>query len=504
MIVLALLLLALGALRLSVRIGPGPYGQDGSNYFQLARNVAEGRGLVTSVSLYYEGHTKLPAKSMQTYPLWPWVLGYTGRAIGMHRAAALLPKLLYFPALLLAYAVANAVARALAGRVSIHPRVAWIDFGHLAVLLLGLNEVFFRSTTYPYTEGLAFALMFAAFAVLAPYPPSLARAALSALFAGLAFLTRTQMAIVGPAILLALFVAALLDRRLWRTIPAFVAVGGVFVALWMKLVRNVAPPRAGIEGFAMWVRPSSAADFLGERLTALGVSLDAFGSMSYFYLFGPAAAIPLFALIVFVFRLVTRRVAWRRIAEGLVALAPLIAGLGFFVSLNLYHTTYMAAWLFGYRHGLPYLLLILIGIPYVIASEWRLMRVVAVLFVALSVVIGAVRVFRFANLPQPRATAAEAQVSEWLEKHPTRPTVLTTNAQQLSVWSHANFHWIICHAPASQTRLMIEKLPIDYLLIYDADRRCAWTRGLGDIVEGRYVFGDREGQRIWVAAVRRR
>ena len=75
---------ALAVLRMLKGAGDPPYGVDASYYFQLARHIANGDGFVTTVSLYHEGWI-LPAKT-NIYPLWPLVLGYAGRMIGIEIA----------------------------------------------------------------------------------------------------------------------------------------------------------------------------------------------------------------------------------------------------------------------------------------------------------------------------------------------------------------------------------------------------------------------------------
>src|SRR5512146_3285628 len=85
-IVFAAIFLSAMALKWPARPGDGPYGVDGSNYFQMARHVAEGDGLVTSLSLYHVGYKQLPTRSFMTYPVWPLLLGYTGRIVGMTAA----------------------------------------------------------------------------------------------------------------------------------------------------------------------------------------------------------------------------------------------------------------------------------------------------------------------------------------------------------------------------------------------------------------------------------
>ena len=54
------LLFTLQSLR---RVGSGPWGVDGSYYMQVARHVAAGDGLLTSVCIYDQGLRTLPART---------------------------------------------------------------------------------------------------------------------------------------------------------------------------------------------------------------------------------------------------------------------------------------------------------------------------------------------------------------------------------------------------------------------------------------------------------
>src|SRR5688572_3563244 len=69
-------------------------GKDGGYYFQIARHVSEGDGLLTSVSLYHQGLEPLPQRST-VYPAWPWLLGQVGSVIGIERAARAVPTALF-------------------------------------------------------------------------------------------------------------------------------------------------------------------------------------------------------------------------------------------------------------------------------------------------------------------------------------------------------------------------------------------------------------------------
>ena len=107
---LAAILALVGSVKVWFGPGTGPFGVDGAYYVNVARNVQEGVGLKTSISMYHYGQLELPARSPQIYPVWPLLLGYTARLIGLFKAVDLLPKLFFFIDLILLYVLTNRIA----------------------------------------------------------------------------------------------------------------------------------------------------------------------------------------------------------------------------------------------------------------------------------------------------------------------------------------------------------------------------------------------------------
>ena len=81
LLLLALLMLGFLGLKLAFNPGIGRNSLDGDFYYQIARNVQEGRGLKTNLSLYHQGIKSFPQKTNMA-PLWPLTLGYSGRWMG--------------------------------------------------------------------------------------------------------------------------------------------------------------------------------------------------------------------------------------------------------------------------------------------------------------------------------------------------------------------------------------------------------------------------------------
>lgn len=505
LLVLGAIVIPLILLKFSGDVGVGPFGTDAAYYFQIARNIAEGKGLVTNVSLYHQALDPLPQMPEGLYPLWPLILGYSGKAIGMFTAVSLLPRLLYVVDLLLLYLLANRIAARWWGRVTPAENIP-LDLGHLAVLLLGSSPIFFSATTHPYTEGAAFAFAFSSLIFLdragTLSSTTIFWAAAAGSFAGLAFLCRPQMIMIGLGSAAALLWIAISDRRLrWPTL-AWSAAYLIFVAPWFLWIRKPSGlTRAEeIERFSAWYSSQTSLEWLSERLQGLTVSFSPASVLSYTNLYSWSAYLVVVAAVVALIRLARTKKVWevlsRPDAQWVTGVACLASGIAFFLSLNLYHAQFWLPWLFGWRHGLPLIFLLVPCIGYLIFTTPRLVMLAVVLTVLISAAFGMIAVRSFTEqLPPGGPALSEVQALRWIEEQtPSTPVILTTRPQELSTYSRAHFHWTECGEPGEKTRQLLEMLPIDYVLMYGPQGRCpAFSkRDIGDIVRVARVFGSEE------------
>ncbi|HEX2061557.1 MAG TPA: hypothetical protein VHK90_12525 [Thermoanaerobaculia bacterium] len=480
LVLLAAIVAVLGAAKLAYLPGTGPFGTDGSFYVNVARNVQEGIGLKTNVSLYHYGQTELPTRTPLIYPLWPLLLGFAGRAIGLLAAVNYLPPLFYVLDLILVYMLVNRLA----------PSDSIFTHGHLFALLLGVNVQFFGTTSFPYTEGLGFF-----FALLALIALDRRWGAAAGLLCGLALLTRTQMVLVGIGIAVAFLWSALRERRHVRQAIAFFGVYALMVACWqLFFVRVPSSPTVPLPPFAMWNETSGIADWLRQRLEGVIVSLTPWSPFSYFAIFHAAFVLPLVAIPVALVRW------WRTksFAPRPLAIACAVTALGTYASLNLYHhvSGFLVPWLFGYRHALPMIFGIAVAAAY-------LPRVVTYVCCAIAIGVGIFAIVDLVTAPRVfTPTPAEAQMIAWLERQEPRPVVLTARAQHLSAYSHASIHWTECRTGREMTRLMLQRLPIQYVIVYPGEERCEFLRSLRDLLEVRTSFGTGR-DRVVVLSVRR-
>lgn len=482
--------------------GDPPYGIDAAYYFQLARHVMNGEGLVTTVSLYHEGWV-LPAKT-PIYPLWPLMLGYAGRAIGLARAADLLPRLFYCVNLVLLYVLARAIALRI-GALRISERWWMPDCAHWMVAIFALAPPYFGATTHPYTEGPAFAMAFASFLALARYERTrgLGAAAASGLFAGLAFLVRTQMVgvAIGCFVALAFFAwrewrserqrartpaAALLPLVVWGIVAVAVLVPWFVFLGFIPGVTPMALPRVELPKFEGWTEFPSRLDWLKHRAGSLAVMFDPSNQHSYVHSFGIVAfLVPLAALVA----LVRRKFAAPR---SLLLLAVFVAGVFFFFNLMLYHSEVWMPWLFGWRHGLPFVFLIALSLPWLAARAGKFAPAIAIVLL-ITVAVNARNIAAVVRAPDPRLTRGETELVRWLEAN--KVSAIATNAQVLGSMTDAHLYWSWCDASPESTRAMLRLLPVKHIVLYEHEYQCRFVTG--DALRLVAVFGDR-GRRVMV------
>lgn len=487
----AAVIAALFTLQSLRHVGAGPWGIDGSYYMQVARHVSEGDGLLTSVCLYDQGLRTLPART-NIYPLWPLLLGAGARLLPLDSASTFLPRLFFLADLVLLYELTRRMAGGLNALA--------------AVLLLGLNPIFFSWTCYPYTEGLAIFCALAALLLLdvARRTGAVVYAALSGVFAALGFLTRSQMLLLGIGIGAVLIVAASLRRIRWIDVAAWCGGYAVAVLPWVVYLTTFVRPFTPSALFGMYsetpalppfdqhVTTAGGFDYVADRMTGLMVMFNPFSQLSFAGSFGLAALlVPIAA----------GYVLWRRRwSGGLVAAAAGVAGLLVCGVLLQSHNRFFLEWLFGYRHGLPFILLLIVALTQL---DGRYARVATAALVAASVVMNVPRVVAFATeAPRQWPSAAEMQLADWLAHNDPNAIILTTNAQVLAVVSRANFRWTTCEQPAQDVMRVLNLVRTDYVLLYEQEQKCPFVKGLGQMLTPIGSFGQAPG-RIMLLKVRR-
>ncbi len=471
----ALVLAPLIALHARYVPGRGPFSLDGSYYLQGARYVMEQNRLMTGLSLYHEGLAVLPSP-WNTAPLWPLVLGLVAKATGLVAAANLLPQLFYVLDLVFLALLAARMSRRLGGPIEWRIGPDALDVSHLVIVLGGLNFIFFESTVYPYTEGLAFALGTVSLLVLDSAEERQAGAfampLLAGVLGGLSCLARYQMVALPLAAALLFFCL-----RRWKAFALYCAATTVVVLPWMVYAHSLLRLRAGIEPWDEWIHMPTAAGTIWQLVRGVAVAFDPFSPASYFRAFGVL-------LLLLPLPFFTR---------GRLPLLPAVTaatGILGTVMLAHYESTRLERWLFGERHSLLFLYTLLAALVWAVTRGGRTVRTLAIGLALLGSVQGGVAI---ATTPPPMGnglSAGDRALVAWLTRRDPHAVVLTTNAHILSVYTHNPMQWTDCGVSPERTRIMLDKLHVGYVVIYRSERGCAFVRGLDDVLTPVASFAD--------------
>jgi hypothetical protein len=416
-----------------------------------------------------------------------------GKLFDLETIATVVPKIGFCIALVLLYVLVNRLRRAVSETVPTTTGIGrFVDAGHLIVALLGANAVFFKATSVPYTEAMAFTFLFAALiaAGAAAEQRSVRFAALAGGLAAVAFLTRTQMIGVLLAIPFVFGIVGLRERELLKLAGVTVAAAGLVILPWVVWVASWADitgwrtfvgqgsiRETDLTFFRQTVSAPSAGRRLGQIWQGLSVAFSPTKDNSYVASFGPAVyAVPLALVAVFsgldpIKRLVKRAAS----AEGCLILLVAVATLVMLGPLHLEKRQFFRPWLFSWRHGLPIILLVAVAVTYLLANTERLGRALALLLVGASLyqAVGSMQTLlsnRYAAGPQ----GPEAKLAAWLDAQQPRPRVITTHSQILSSFSRSYFHWADCKVSPKHTRALLESGAADYVLVYPHERRCSY------------------------------
>ena len=283
------------------------------------------------------------------------------------------------------------------------------------------------------------------------------------------------MLVVPVATVFVLAVATLWARKYLPlatyTLTTIVVVGG-----WLLYASLHRPHRADIPPFELWIHPSSLAARVAQSLRGLGVAFNPANDYSYFHSFGPVV-------------LAILAIGWLRWRDVTLS-ALFLTGAGSTLLLSTLEWNLAPRWLFGSRHSLAFVFMLIPALVIAVVNAPRLIRIAALLLAAGSIVHGGMAVLRDPIPDGSGLSAAENQMVRWLAARQPQATILTTNAQVLSVYAPNNFHWTGCAIDPAKTRLMLQRLPIDYVVVYDYERSCPFVRGLDDVLGTEAVFGD--------------
>lgn len=487
LVLLAVLLLLLAGPKLALSLATHAPGIDGGYYADIAANVRDGHGLRTDVSLLHKGYPSFPYPT-DVYPLWPLLYGLVATVAPLVGAGVWLATLLYFVALILAYLWAS--------RVWPEPFFARVplDAGHVAVVVFGLAGSFFQMTSLPYTEGLAFSLLFATLwraHVLLPQRTIAGGLELGA-WAGLLVLARTQLLLVllalGAAVLAAMVLAPGRSRTARFGAAIVAAFAGVMTPEYLRL-RTFIPHATPLhlltfdrnqatEVLSRYqvIRASHGVlDFLADRAGGFVVAFTPTRS-GYWSQFDVFTYAPLLALVPVTLALVhlARGGPWgarlrRWLQEpGAIAVGFLVIFVaGAFASIHTMHKS-PDAWYFHRRHALTTGFL-LVAAMVALLRGGRVLRVAGVALLVAGAVLGGRRAITSVTTASARAYAPSPQVLRWIEEEKRRggPVVLALRRPQTIAWATdgVGYHWFDATTTVRDLVAMADHLRVSAVLV---------------------------------------
>jgi hypothetical protein len=501
---LAIILLMLADLKFTYNITQTSPNIDGGYYTDIAQHVRDGDGLKTDISLYHQGFAYFPHPT-PIYPLWPWIYGMIARfsskpilVTGINLAT-----LFFFLSLIFGYLWAN--------RVFPEPifkkHLPGFTAGHVLVLMLASHKEYFIFTSQPYTEGIAYALLFAGawrFSYLFE-KGGLASGIEVGVWLGLVFLARYQLIITAIATFPALVVACFLKSSRRQTIKMLVAsllsFGTILGLHYIRLSDFIVDPHflkfsynRGtnlLTPFHPQVHTDMIGDFLKDRLKGFIVSFNLLGEYAFsrsFHLlhYSLLVAIPIFYID---FRRSSLKTNWTRLAEFRqnprfpFLLFVIIFSLGGWLSIHLLHKNYYAEWNFARRQGLTCIFIFFLAILYLLRHRKFLPVLIGLLLLSTSTVIAYINYSAWVKnaevnsgvLTQIRLLekpSKNQEIVQYLLKERSKRDKLTIvwTAHQPQLMAPyvpgAGFHWIYDKTTLEDVKIMFDELGADYLLFY--------------------------------------
>jgi hypothetical protein len=382
-------------------------GIDGGYYLDVAQNVRDGLGLRTDISIFHHGMPFFPHPT-STYPLWPLLLGYTGRLVPLEQLAFWLPTLFYLSTLLIAWRVGRGL---FPGTLFI---IGGLEFnaGHLLALILGIHVNFFMATSTPYTEGLAYTLVMLALlrsrSFLKANP--LIGGIEMGIWAALIFLSRSQLLIFSLAAVVFIGVESIFND--WKrgsglllgfALGFSIIFGPEYLYLrsfsageplqgYLKVHEFRVTNHLGPWDFSF--RTTGVLDFIKDRLRGVIIAFLPFNeSRCYFnsLSFIPYSFLPVIPLLFtrirrymgdtnVILSLDESRELWRKWRPQIFFIIFAIIGM---VSLHLIHISYWEGWIVGRRHGITAVFIFFLSIVLLFRSH-RYLRFLAIVILLLS------------------------------------------------------------------------------------------------------------------------
>ena len=482
-------------------------GVDGGYYSDIAAHVRDGNGLVTDVSLHHKGYGEFPHRT-SIYPRWPLIYGCVARFAPLLSAGKWLATALYFITLTFGYLW----GRTLYSKVLFPRALPGFDAGHLFVVLFGLNREFFRYTTLPYTEGLAYALCLLGLWRASKHfakPTWRGGAEIGLLFA-LALLARTQMVLLimaaAPVLIGAMLLVASKRKAYLRM---SVACGVVFVLAmlphYLFLRTFIDSPglndmlrfdqvhfSEGLSASNVVREKESFRAMLADRATGFPLAFALKGKYTYgkhFYAFQYAFPVAVLALAGAALRRyrrndLRRAYRWLTKPERVPMVFFIVFAVGGLLSLHTIHKhTAYSQWVFQRRHGLTAAFLFYLSLLYLLVRSVVPGRALGVLILCTSTCMGLATTRGIAekSLKSKSARPYRPALVKFLykERDARGGKLVIALRQPQPLAPHTDgigYHWFGSHTTYDDIAFMVTDLNVDFVVMGKSNMRFMRSR----------------------------
>ena len=494
-LILSVIILILADLKLTYNISTISPGIDGGFYTDIAQHVRDGDGLKTDISLYHQGFEYFPHPT-NIYPLWPWVYGFAARFSNkpILVTGVNLATFFFFLSLIFGYLWANEVFR----KPLFTNLISGFKAGHVLVLMLASHTAYFVHTSRPYTEGIAYAILFAGLwrSAYLLKKGGLAQGFELGIWLGLIYSSRYQLIItamaVFPAMIGACFWHPNRKRALQMLVACTLSFGAILGAYYMHGGRipirfqSHSGMLSRLEGS---VHVNTISAYIVDRAKGFIVAFSPKGSCAYslsyrLFHYSLIISVPFFFLEISKHKL-------KKILSELTAIVHeprttflvfvILFSIGGWISIHMLHPKFSVDWYFGHRWGLTCLPLFFLTMIYLLSRKKFWPVFLGVFLLGTSTVMAYVQYSAEAkNADMNAESFKQIRLSE---KPPSNQELVQfileerSNRDKLTVvWSASQpqlmalyipdvgFHWIYHKTKLEDIITMFDVLNADYLL----------------------------------------
>ena len=470
------------------------FGWDGSYYYDIARNIHNGLGFTTNLSLYHQGMSYFPHPT-PVYPLWPSLLGYSAYIFPLRFLAYILPVLLYFGTIIIIYRL---IQKKLPENI-INTKYCVVNYAHLGVLILCLHGKYFEVTSKPYTEALAYFLLFICLTRLVSIMPLIKFTTFLeiGIWSALLLLVRSQFIIFLISVVFFYLIILVWSRNMKYCLGICIIILSFLVSYAPQLFflsEKLGQVNQGtvlffdqyqasntLSKLNVLVKYENFSQFLYYKLRGFWIAFFPWGKYSYsttFHGFQYSFIVALFMIPSIYFSSKNRKILYDKIKkllsqpENFFFVFLTIFTLASFFSIHMLHKKLWATWNFATRHALVCSFIFFLSFVFLFKQAFfsKIKKFALFLFlIATFVGMGNLTLQTINQIYSSQFSEKKVDLIHWFKNELAKKTSLTIampHPQKISVYSEGvNFHWVYHNTSKKDFKILFSELGSDYLLL---------------------------------------